>query len=258
MARKNERGDMPHLLIDRFRFDSFAPDSNEAGSNLLTRFGQTVYLFFVITPPDQLVERAWRRGLEFGRYKAVDDTLAHAVEAYSGIPVVFFTWVRRGDKRMRFEFVDNAVPFGERPRTAAFGDNATLSVLDVGNMLNIDRFARLNVNARSPASLFPDRSVLAAEHNTAFLRRCRDEFRTLNFVDQPTGRIYLRIESGIPVWKDPAPLAAGARRSGHPGGRGGRGGRRPDRAGRSSIGAAIPVVCGRGPAGRDPGRWGSG
>jgi hypothetical protein len=163
-------------------------------------------LFFVITPPDQLVERAWRRGLEFGRYKAVDDTLAHAVEAYSGIPVVFFTWVRRGDKRMRFEFVDNAVPFGERPRTAAFGDNATLSVLDVGNMLNIDRFARLNVNARSPASLFPDRSVLAAEHNTAFLRRCRDEFRTLNFVDQPTGRIYLRIESGIPVWKDPAPL----------------------------------------------------
>ncbi len=206
MARKNERGDMPHLLIDRFRFDSFAPDSNEAGSNLLTRFGQTVYLFFVITPPDQLVERAWKRGLEFGRYKAVDDTLAHAVEAYSGIPTVFFTWVRRGDKRMRFEFVDNAVPFGERPRTAAFGDNATFNVLDVGNMLNIDRFARLNVNARSPASLFTDPNLLAAENNTAFLRRCRDEFRTLNFVDQPTGRIYLRIETGIPVWKDEAPL----------------------------------------------------
>src|SRR5207342_2810357 len=37
MARKAERGDMSHLLIDRFRFDSFAPDSDEAGSNLLTR-----------------------------------------------------------------------------------------------------------------------------------------------------------------------------------------------------------------------------
>ncbi len=206
MARKNERGDMPHLLIDRFRFDSFAPDSNEAGSNLLTRFGQTVYLFFVITPPDQLVERAWKRGLEFGRYKAVDDTLAHAVEAYSGIPAVFFTWVRRGDKRMRFEFVDNAVPFGERPLTAAFGDNATFNVLDVGNMLNIDRFARLNVNARSPSALFIDRNLLAPGINTAFLRRCRDEFRTLNFVEQPTGRIYLRIEAGAPVWKDAAPL----------------------------------------------------
>src|SRR6204780_430546 len=45
MARKHRRGDMAHLLIDRFRFDSFAPDSDEAGSNLLTRFGQTVYLF---------------------------------------------------------------------------------------------------------------------------------------------------------------------------------------------------------------------
>ena len=87
MAAKNRRGDMSHLLIDRFRFDSFAPDSDEAGSNLLTRFGQTVYLFFVITPPEMLVERAWMRGLEFGRYKAVDDTLAHSVEAYSGIPM---------------------------------------------------------------------------------------------------------------------------------------------------------------------------
>ena len=51
MARKGERGIVPHLLIDRFRFDSFAPHSDEPGSNLLTRFGQVVYLFFLITPP---------------------------------------------------------------------------------------------------------------------------------------------------------------------------------------------------------------
>ena len=125
------QGNMSHLLIDRFRFDSFAPDSDEEGSNLLTRFGQTVYLFFMITPPEQLVERAWKRGLEFGRYKAVDDTLAHAVEAYTGIPNVFFTWVRRSDKRIRFEFLDNTVALGERPRTVAFGDNDTVNVLDV-------------------------------------------------------------------------------------------------------------------------------
>jgi hypothetical protein len=60
MVRKHERGEMAHLLIDRFRFDSFAPDSAEAGSNLLTRFGESVYLFFVITPPEQLVERYGR------------------------------------------------------------------------------------------------------------------------------------------------------------------------------------------------------
>ena len=86
---------MSHLLIDRFRFDSFAPDSDEAGSNLLTRFGRIIYLFFMITPPASLVERAWNRGLDVGRYKAVDDTLAHGVEAYSGMPELFFTWVQR-------------------------------------------------------------------------------------------------------------------------------------------------------------------
>lgn len=213
MAQKHRRGDMPHLLIDRFRFDSFAPDSDEAGSNLLTRFGQSVYLFFVITPPDLLVERAWKRGLEFGRYKAVDDTLAHAVEAYSGIPNVFFTWVRRGDKRMRFEFLDNTVQLGERPRTVAFGDNTTFNVLDVANMLNINRFARINVNATAPASLFSNRNLLAADLNTTFLQGCVAEFRTVNFVEQRTGRIYLRIESGVPVWQDSAALEAASRDS---------------------------------------------
>ena len=45
MARKAARGDMPHLLIDRFRFDSFAPDSDAAGSNLLTRFADAPTCF---------------------------------------------------------------------------------------------------------------------------------------------------------------------------------------------------------------------
>jgi hypothetical protein len=208
MALKNRRGDMSHLLIDRFRFDSFAPDSDEAGSNLLTRFGQTVYLFFVITPPHLLVERAWHRGLVFGRYKAVDDTLAHAVEAYSGIPNVFFTWVKRSDKRLRFEFLDNTVPRGERPRSVAFGDNSTCNILDVANMLNIERFARINVNAAGPDSLYPDRGLLAAELNASFLQRCCGEFRDVNFVEQASGRVYLQMAAGVPVWKDSVILEA--------------------------------------------------
>jgi hypothetical protein len=203
MARKHRRGDMTHLLIDRFRFDSFAPDSDEAGSNLLTRFGHTVHLFFVITPPELLVERAWQRGLEFGRYKAVDDTLAHAVEAYTGIPDVFFTWVRRSDKRIQFEFLDNTVRLGERPRTVAFGDNDVFNVLDVKGMLNIERYGRVNVDAAGPEAFYADRRLLDPEHNTAFLRRCcLDGFREVNFADQRTGRIYLRIRSGTPVWRD--------------------------------------------------------
>ena len=202
MAAKNRRGDMSHLLIDRFRFDSFAPDSAEAGSNLLTRFGQTVYLFFVITPPEMLVERAWQRGLEFGRYKAVDDTLAHSVEAYSGMPNVFFTWVCRSDKRIQFEFLDNTVRLGERPRTAAFGDNETFNVLDVKSMLDIDRYARIDVGATAAQFLYPDRALLAPDRNVNFLKRCVATFHRVNFAEQASGRIYLRIERGRPASKD--------------------------------------------------------
>jgi hypothetical protein len=202
MALKQERGEMAHLLIDRFRFDSFAPDSDEAGSNLLTRFGDSVYLFFVITPPDQLVERAWMRGLEFGRYKAVDDTLAHSVEAYTGMPNVFFTWVRRTDKRIHIELLDNSVPLGKLPRTAAFGNNYTLNVLDINRLLDIERFGRVDVNASDPESLYPDRTLLAPEHNVGFLKRSIQAFREVNFASQATGRIYARIRSGVPVLVD--------------------------------------------------------
>jgi hypothetical protein len=202
MARKYQRGDMSHLLIDRFRFDSFAPNSNEAGSNLLTRFGQSVYLFFLITPPESLVERAWNRGLEFGRYKAVGDTLAHSVEAYAGMPDLFFTWIGRTDKSVHFEFLDNSVRLGERPRTVAFGDNDTLNLLDVRSVLNIERFRRVIVAATSPDLLYSDRSRLAPEHNTGFLQRCVERFREVNFAEQATGRIYLRLEAGKPMGVD--------------------------------------------------------
>jgi hypothetical protein len=202
MARKAERGTMPHLLIDRFRFDSFAPDSDEAGSNLLTRFGRIVYLFFMITPPDSLVERAWKRGLEVGRYKAVDDTLAHGVEAYSGMPELFFTWAQRADKRVHFEFLDNSVKLGERPRTVAFGWNDEMNVLDVKCMLDVERYRRVNVDATSPDELYPDAVQLAPERNTGFLRQCVERFRTMRFADQSNGRVYLQLESGRPVWAD--------------------------------------------------------
>jgi hypothetical protein len=211
MANKHQRGEMSHLLIDRFRFDSFAADSDEAGSNLLTRFGQSVYLFFMITPPEMLVERAWKRGLEVGRYKAVDDTLAHAVEAYSGIPDVFFTWVRRSDKRIRFEFLDNTVLLGQRPRTVAFGDNETFNVLDVKATLDIERYARIDVDATAAQFLYSDRALLSPDKNVDFLRRCVETFRRVNFADQASGRVYLRIERGTPIVKDAAAFDSAAR-----------------------------------------------
>lgn len=206
VARKAERGAITHLLIDRFRFDSFAPDSDEAGSNLLTRFGHVVYLFFMVTPPASLVERAWQRGLDVGRYKAVDDTLAHAVEAYSGMPGLFFTWIDRRDKRVHFEFLDNSVPLGEPPRTIAFGWNDALHVLDVKGLLDIERYRKIDVDAKSPERLYPDPVPLAPDANTGFLRQCVARFRRVDFAERSSGRVYLRLEGGAAVWGDREPL----------------------------------------------------
>jgi hypothetical protein len=226
MARKAERGGMSHLLIDRFRFDSFAPDSDEAGSNLLTRFGHLVYMFFMITPPHETVERSWKRGLEVGRYKAVDDLLAHNIEAYSGMPELFFTWVLRENKRVHYEFLDNSVPFGERPRTIAFGWNGEMNILDVKAMLDIDRYRKINVNAASPEEVYPDRQAMAAENNTQFLAQCVRMLSQVSFADRATGRIYARLESGKPVWSDPEILGKALR----------------DAETRSGILAAAPTV----------------
>ncbi|MFO1310474.1 MAG: hypothetical protein U1F41_00250 [Burkholderiales bacterium] len=210
MARKAQRGEMSHLLIDRFRFDSFAPNSEEAGSNLLTRFGQIVYLFFLVTPPAALVERAWNRGLDVGRYKAVDDTIAHAIEAYSGMPELFFTWMRRSDKRVHFEFLDNTVTRGAPPRTAAFGWNGVMNVLDVECLVNIERYRRLNVDAHDPASLYRDPRELEIASNVGFLRRCLAEIREVHFADQASGRIWLSVRGGAIEYVDAPPDSARA------------------------------------------------
>ncbi|HEX2824914.1 MAG TPA: hypothetical protein VHP37_01095 [Burkholderiales bacterium] len=210
MARKATRGGMSHLLIDRFRFDSFAPDSDVAGSNLLTRFGQIVYLFFMITPPASLVERAWNRGLEVGRYKAVDDTLAHGVEAYSGMPELFFTWIERTDKRVHFEFLDNTVPLGEPPRTVAFGWNDRLTIFSVQCLLDVERYRRVDINARAPDDLFRDESLLAPENNLAFLRECVARFRRVSFADAASGRVYLALEAGSAIAADAGRLRGAA------------------------------------------------
>jgi hypothetical protein len=197
MAQKAVRAGMSHLLIDRFRFDSFAEEEGgEEGARLLTRFGAVVYMFFMITPPVATVERAWKRGLEFGRYKAVDDLLDHNVEAYTGMPRLFFTWALRKDKQVHYEFLDNGVPEGERPRTVAFGWNDEMTILDLGCLLDVERFRKIDTTAKGPAGVYPDPAALAAENNTAFLLRCARMIQKISLADHGTGRIYARIEAG--------------------------------------------------------------
>ncbi|MGH7070303.1 MAG: hypothetical protein ACREFO_09840 [Acetobacteraceae bacterium] len=207
MARKAVEGAIPHLLIDRFRFDSFAPDSDEAGSNLLTRFGQSIYMLFMITPPHETVVRAWKRGLEVGRYKTVDDLLAHNVEAYAGMPGLFFTWALHPGKSVHYEFLDNCVPPGERPKTVAFGWHGEMNILDVKGIIDIDRFRKIDVDASTPIDVYRDAATMLPENNTDFMCQCVRKIAAVNFADRDTGRIYARFESGRPVRTDPGLLA---------------------------------------------------
>ncbi|MGA7971379.1 MAG: hypothetical protein WCA36_01100 [Pseudolabrys sp.] len=200
MAAKAADGRMSHLLIDRFRFDSFVPAGKES-SRLLTRFGELVYMFFMITPPEMTVERAWKRGLKFGRYKAVDDLLAHNVEAFTGMPELFFTWALNTGRRVHYEFLDNSVPEGTRPRTAAYGWNQEITVLDVKAMLDIDRFRKININAHAPNEVYAGGN-LAPEANVEFLKRCARMIPAINFADYDTGRLYARLEREKWTWRD--------------------------------------------------------
>jgi hypothetical protein len=197
MAAKAETGRMSHLLIDRFRFDSFSTDPDaEAGARLLTRFGRDIYMSFMITPPDATVERAWKRGEKFGRYKAVEDLLAHNVEAYVGIPHLFFTWALREGKRVHYEFIDNSVPENTRPRTVAYGVGDRLNVLDVTCLLDIDRYQRIDISAVTPEAVYPAGARAAADSPGTFLIDCLRQLARVDFANRDTGAIYARVEQG--------------------------------------------------------------
>lgn len=204
IAQKAEQGRISHLLIDRFRFDSFAPGKDsEEGSNLLTRFGHTVYLLFMVTPPEATVERAWLRGLKVGRFKAVDDLLDHNVEAFKGIPALFFTWALRKNKIVHYEFLDNSVAHGTKPRTIAFGLNGEMYILEFKGMLDIVRYTKININAHEPEQVYPGETAMAPALNVDFLVKCAAKIPRINFVDRASEKIYASMESGKMRWVDP-------------------------------------------------------
>jgi hypothetical protein len=201
MAVKAAREEMPHLLIDRFRFDSFVPNLEEGSSRLLTRFGDLVYMFFMITPPEMTVERAWTRGLRVGRYKAVEDLLAHNVEAYAGMPELFFTWALIHGKRVHYEFLDNSVAQGLPPRTVALGWNEEMTILDIKSMIDIERFRKIDIRAQGAADVYAHMD-LSPQGNVDFLKRCARWIPVINFADYETGHIYARLQRGKWVWRD--------------------------------------------------------
>ena len=206
MAANAVAGHVPHMLIDRFRFDSFQPMSERpADSNLLTRIGAKIYMFFMVTPPSETVERAWLRGISTGRYKAVDDLLYHNIEAYSGMPDLFFAWALARDKSVHYEFLDNSVPYGEVPRTIAFGQNGSLVIVDIDKFCDIDRFRHVNVDATSAKEIL---TAPATGGATVFLKRCCDLLPRVDFVQKGSDRICATATKGqgLVTLQNPCPI----------------------------------------------------
>jgi len=204
MAEKAANQTMSHLLIDRFRFDSFAPQKMaEADSRLLTRFGDTIYLFFMITPPEETVKRAWVRGLSTGRYKAVDDLLYHNIEAYTGMPQLFFSWVTSQNKRIHFEFLDNSVEKGRRPRTVAFGWNDTMTILDLKILGKIETYKHINIEARTRDQVYELEEQGECGEAT-FLMQCVTTIPNITLASFETGVPYAHLHKGECIWHDDA------------------------------------------------------
>lgn len=202
LVRKGESHRTTHILVDRFRFDSFALDSDEC-KHLPSRFKDLLCYLFMITPPEKTVERAWQRGLEIGRYKALDDLLAHNVEAYTGLQNILFGRSLDPKVSIHYELLDNDVPRGELPYTVAFGWSGEMNVLDPARMITIERYRKLNVDATGPEALYAEVSAGAKQGSLGFLARCIQKFPRLNLVDRQTTRIYAKFKSGRLLWVDP-------------------------------------------------------
>ncbi len=132
----------------------------------------------------------------------MDDLLHHNVEAFTGIPILLFTWALRRDKTVYYEFLDNSVAHRQTPKTIAFGLNEEMYIVDFKCMLDIVRYTRINIEAINPEDVYPSAEKMQAEENTAFVVDCAQKIPRINFVERSSGLVYACMESGRMQWVD--------------------------------------------------------
>jgi hypothetical protein len=196
-AKAEHRHSIPHLMVDRFRFDSFASEKiTRVLHKTYVRYIDTMYMYFVVTPPQATVERGWERGLVRGRYKAVEDFLGHCIEAYAGMPKLLFKWLASEKPTYFFEFLDNSVAKGTYPELIARGTQGKMQIYKPNSLIDIERFQRINVLATSPDQVAATPEQLTVANNLGFLRQCIAKIKLIEFVDEKTDTGFLTIRSG--------------------------------------------------------------
>ncbi len=201
-------GAIPHLLVDRFRFDSFTAEKvGRVLHDTYARHVDTMYMYFIVTPPEETVERGWRRALERGRYKAVEDFLAHGIEASRGMPKILFKWLASPRPDYRYIFLDNRVPKGTFPKTIAHGDRNGMAIFDPLALVDIERYQKVDIHADAPDKVYPPAAELTVAANCGFLRECVRRIPHIELVEPDSGLAYLRItRDGVEIL-DAAALA---------------------------------------------------
>jgi hypothetical protein len=200
---------IPHLLVDRFRFDSFESERiARVLHDTYARFVDTLVMYFVVTPPEETVVRGWQRALERGRYKAVEDFLGHSVEAASGMPRILFKWLAHPRPAYRYFFLDNRVPRGTFPETIAFGTQAEMTVCRPLAFVDLARWQRIDVHAQSPDALYPPDADLSVAANCGFLAECLRRIPRVAFTTAPEAPPYAVFENARLTVADAAAFAA--------------------------------------------------
>ncbi len=196
-AKADSRQSIPHLMVDRFRFDSFASEKiTRVLHRTYVRYIDTMYMYFVVTPPEATVERGWERGQVRGRYKAVEDFLGHCIEAYAGMPKLLFKWTSHKTPTYFFEFLDNSVPKGTYPLLIARGTQGKMQIYQLRSLIDIERYQRINVLATRPEEVAAPAEQQQVANNLGFFKQCIKRFALIEFIDRQSETCFLAIRSG--------------------------------------------------------------
>jgi hypothetical protein len=196
-AKADQRQSIPHLMVDRFRFDSFASEKiTRVLHRTYVRYIDTMYMYFIVTPPEATVERGWERGQVRGRYKAVEDFLGHCIEAYAGMPKLLFKWTSHKAPTYFFEFLDNSVPKGTYPLLIARGTQGKMQIYQLRSLIDIERYQRINVLATCPEEVAPPAEQQQVANNLGFFKQCIKRFALIEFIDRQSEICFLAIRSG--------------------------------------------------------------
>jgi hypothetical protein len=113
------------------------------------------------------------------------------------MPELFLNWVNKKKQKVHFEFLDNDVPLGDRPRTVAFGWNSEITILDLDCMRRLNAYKHINVDALRPDDVY----LKADEDEQDLLLSFIENIPTVTFVAPGSLEVCAQIHQGKCVFE---------------------------------------------------------